>query len=136
MLHGGHGLVSTATDYLQFCQMLLNKGELGGKRHLSRKTVELITANHIAPDLMPLDLGGDELFGYGFGLGFRVLTDVGMGQTMGSKGEFGWAGAACTYFWIDPEEECIGIQMAQFQPGNHHLIADDFRVTAYQAIVD
>ena len=136
VLRGGHGLVSTATDYLQFCQMLLNKGELHGKRHLSRKTVELITANHIAPDLMPLDLGGDELFGYGFGLGFRVLTDVGMGQTMGSIGEFGWAGAACTYFWIDPEEEFIGIQMAQFQPGNHHLIADDFRVTAYQAIVD
>jgi CubicO group peptidase (beta-lactamase class C family) len=136
VLRGGHGLVSTVTDYLRFCQMLLNKGELNGKRHLSRKTVELITANHIASELMPLDLGGDELYGYGFGLGFRVMTDVGIGQTMSSKGEFGWAGAACTYFWIDPVEEFIGIQMAQFQPGSHHLIADDFRVTAYQAIVD
>jgi CubicO group peptidase (beta-lactamase class C family) len=133
---GGHGLVSTATDYLRFCQMLLYKGELDGKRHLSRKTVELITANHIAPELMPLELDGDELFGYGFGLGFRVLTDVGMGQTMGSKGCFGWAGAACTYFWIDPEEEMIGIMMAQFQPDSYYLIEQDFRVTAYQAIVD
>lgn len=136
VFRGGHGLVSTAPDYLRFCRMLLNKGELDGKKLLSRKTVELITANHISPGLMPLELEGEELFGYGFGLGFRVLTDVGQGQTMGSKGEFGWAGASSTYFWIDPVEEFIGIQMAQFQPGGHYPIADDFRVTAYQSIVD
>ena len=136
VFRGGHGLVSTVLDYLRFCQMLLNKGELDGKRLFGRKTVELITANHIDVDIMPLDLGGDEVFGYGFGLGFRVLTDIGKGQTLSSKGEFGWAGAACTYFWIDPVEEFIGIQMAQFQPGGHYLVADDFRVTAYQSIID
>jgi CubicO group peptidase (beta-lactamase class C family) len=62
--------------------------------------------------------------------------DVGQGQTMGSEGEYGWQGAGSTYFWIDPKEEFIGIQMAQFMPMNYHLIAPDFRVAAYQSITD
>ena len=136
VFRGGHGLVSTAPDYLRFCQMLLNKGELDGARLLSRKTVELMTTNHLAPGLMPYEIGGEYSPGYGYGLGFRVLLDTGQCLTLGSEGEFGWAGAACTYFWIDPKEEFIGIQMAQFQPGGHHKIAEDFRVAAYQAIVD
>jgi len=136
VFRGGHGLVSTAPDYLRFCQMLLNKGELDGKCLLGRKTVELMTTNHLAPELMPFEIGGTYSPGYGYGLGFRVLIDVGQCQSMGSEGEYGWFGAADTYFWIDPKEEFIGIQMAQFQPPGYHLIAQDFRVMAYQSIVD
>jgi len=136
VFRGGHGLVSTAPDYLRFCQMLLNNGELDGKRVLSRKTVELMTANQIVPELLPYEIGGVYSLGYGYGLGFRVLMDVGQAQRMGSVGEYGWAGAANTYFWIDPKEAFIGIQMAQFQPSDYHASAQDFRVMAYQAIVD
>jgi CubicO group peptidase (beta-lactamase class C family) len=116
--------------------MLLNKGELEETRFLSRKTVELMTVNHLTSELMPIELGGEYLSGYGFGLGFRVLLDVGQCQTLGSVGNFGWFGAANTYFWIDPNEELIGILMAQFQPNSYHLISDDFRVMAYQSIAD
>lgn len=136
VFRGGHGLVSTAPDYLRFCQMLLNKGELKGKRILSRKTVELMTVNHIMAELLPYEIGGVYSPGYGYGLGFRVLMDVGQCQTLGSAGEYGWAGAANTYFWIDPQEEFIGIQMAQFQPSDYHTSSQDFRVMAYQAIAD
>ncbi|MEW5815706.1 MAG: serine hydrolase domain-containing protein [Spirochaetota bacterium] len=136
VLRGGHGLVSTAADYLQFCRMLLNRGELDGTRFLSPKTVELMLVNHLEPRLMPLEIGGNYLPGYGWGLGFRVLMDVGQCLTAGTIGEFGWAGAANTYFWIDPKEEFIGILMAQFQPSGYYLIANDFRVLAYQSIVE
>jgi CubicO group peptidase (beta-lactamase class C family) len=136
VFRGGHGLVSTAQDYYRFCQMLLNGGELEGKRILGRKTVELLTANHLLPELMPYDIGGIDYAGYGFGLGMRVALDVAQTQLPGSMGEYGWAGAASTYFWIDPREALIGVQMTQFQPSGFHLIANDFRVAAYQAIVD
>jgi CubicO group peptidase (beta-lactamase class C family) len=136
VLRGGHGLVSTAQDYYQFCQMLANGGELAGARILSRKTLELMTANHLAPELLPYEIGGEYSCGYGYGLGFRVAMDIGQCQILGSEGEYGWGGAASTYFWIDPQEAFIGVQMAQFQPNGHYQIASDFRVAAYQAIVD
>jgi CubicO group peptidase (beta-lactamase class C family) len=136
VLRGGVGLVSTAADYLRFCQMLLNGGHLDGKRILGRKTVELMTSNHLAPELLPYELGGIYSPGFGYGLGFEVLMDVGQAETLGSVGAYGWGGAAATSFWIDPREELIGILMAQFQPSGYHLIAPDFRVAAYQAIVD
>ena len=136
VFRGGAGLVSTVRDYFTFCLMLINNGELDGFRYLSRKTVELMTANHLTSNLMPIELGGIFLPGYGFGLGFRVLLDVGQCQTMGSVGNYGWIGAANTYFWIDPKEDLIGILMAQFQPNSFHLISDDFRVMAYQAVAD
>jgi CubicO group peptidase (beta-lactamase class C family) len=136
VFRGGHGLVSTVGDYYRFCQMLLNGGELDGNRVLGRKTVELMVANHLLPEMMPYEIGGIYSPGYGYGLGMRTLMDVGQAQVPGSVGEFGWAGAASTYFWIDPREQFIGIQMAQFQPSGFHPIAPDFRVAAYQAIVD
>jgi CubicO group peptidase (beta-lactamase class C family) len=136
VLRGGVGLVSTAPDYMRFCQMLLNNGQLDGKRILGRKTVELMTTNHLAPELLPYEIGGITLPGYGYGLGLRVLMDVGQSESMGTIGEYGWAGAASTYFWIDPAEELIGVQMAQFQPADFHLLGPDFRVLAYQAIID
>jgi CubicO group peptidase (beta-lactamase class C family) len=136
VFRGGHGLVSTALDYYRFCQMLLNGGELEGERVLGRKTIELMVANHLLPDLLPYEIGGMYSPGYGYGLGMRVALDVGQTQIPGSVGEYGWGGAATTYFWIDPQEAFIGVQMAQFQPNGFHLIANDFRVAAYQAIVD
>jgi CubicO group peptidase (beta-lactamase class C family) len=136
VFRGGHGLVSTAGDYYRFCQMLLNGGELDGNRILGRKTVELMVANHLQPELLPFEIAGFDTPGYGYGLGMRALMDVGQAQTPGSVGEMGWSGAACTYFWIDPQEQFIGVQMAQFQPGIFYPIAPDFRVAAYQAIVD
>ena len=126
---GGAGLQSTAADYLRFCQMLLNDGELDGVRLLGRKTVELIRMNHISDDWQPLERAG-----CGFGLGFAVVTDVAETQGPGSLGTYSWGGLASTTFWIDPVEELIGILMTQ-------LIGDSpfhaqFRVLTYQAITD
>jgi CubicO group peptidase (beta-lactamase class C family) len=136
VFRGGHGLVSTAHDYLRFCKMMINMGKLDGSRVLGRKTVELMTTNHLAPELLPYEIGDIYSPGQGYGLGFSVVVDVGQSQTIGSIGDFAWGGAASTSFWIDPVEDFIGIQMAQFQPSGHHLIGADFRVMAYQAIDD
>lgn len=136
VFRGGHGLVSTAMDYYRFCQMMLNDGELGGTRILGRKTVELMTINHLAPELLPFETAGEYNPGAGYGLGFGVLMDVGQYQRMGSQATFSWGGAADTSFWIDPREDLIGVHMAQFQPGGYHLLGDDFRAAVYQAVVD
>ncbi len=136
VFRGGHGLVSTAPDYLRFCQMLLNQGQLDGRRLLGRKTVELMTTNHLAPELLPYEQDGVYSPGYGYGLGFGILMDVGQCQRAGSVGAYDWGGAASTCFWIDPKEEMIGVQMAQFQPAGHHPIEPVFKTLAYQAIAD
>lgn len=136
VLRGGHGLLSTAMDYWRFSQMLLNGGELDGQRILGRKTVELMTANHLAASILPYEIGGQSYAGNGYGLGFKTLTDVGQCLTLGSVGEFGWGGAANTDFWIDPQEDMIGVLMAQYQPAGFHAMGPDFRVAAYQAIID
>jgi CubicO group peptidase (beta-lactamase class C family) len=136
VFRGGHGLVSTAADYLRFAQMMLGNGALYGTRILSRKTVELMTTNHLPPNLMPYELQGMYSPGRGYGLGVETVTDLGQSQILGSVGTYGWSGAASTHFWVDPQEELIGIQMAQFQPGGFYPIDMDFRVAAYQAIVD
>ena len=135
---GGTGLVSTNLDYMRFAQMLLNKGELDGTRLLGRKTVELMTANHLPNELIPIRMGDFTLHGYGFGLGFRVMTDVPQSAMLGSAGEYGWSGAAYTYFWIDPKEELIGLFMSQFFPSRDLLapVRETFRVLAYQALID
>ena len=136
VFRGGVGLVSTASDYYRFCQMMLNWGELEGTRILGRKTVELMVANQLAPELLPVEVGGVPSPGLGIGLGMAVLMDVGQCMMPGSVGVYGWGGAANTSFWIDPREELIGILMAQFQPSGYHTLSPDFRVAAYQAIVD
>jgi CubicO group peptidase (beta-lactamase class C family) len=73
---------------------------------------------------------------YGFGLGFDVRTSVARSQIMGSVGSFGWGGAANTNFWVDPQEELIGLLMLQFMPSGHYPVTPDFRVLTYQAIID
>lgn len=136
---GGGGLVGTATDYMRFSQMMLNGGELDGVRLLGRKSVELMTTNHLPQHCLPMVAAkGWEHYtkGYGFGLGVKVLMDVPQSQTLGSVGEFGWAGAANTDFWVDPKEELIGLVMAQFQPPLYYPFGAQFKVLTYQAIVD
>lgn len=128
---GAGGLVSTAADYVRFHQMMLNGGELDGARILGRKTVELMTVNHIGD--LPVWLSGP---GYGFGLGYSVVKDLGQAGISGSVGQYGWGGAFCTYFWVDPKEEMIGIMMTQVIPYTHINIRQDFQVLANQALVD
>ncbi|GAF68830.1 unnamed protein product, partial [marine sediment metagenome] len=121
-LSGGIGLVSTASDYMRFCQMLLNRGELDGTRLLGRKTVELMTINHLPDELIPIQVQPHTLHGCGFGLGFRVLVDVPSAGRLGSKGEFGWGGAASTSFFIDPQEELVGLLLSQLSPSRYYPI--------------
>ena len=127
---GGGGLQSTAPDYLRFCQMVLNGGELDGVRLLGRKTVELITMDHISNDWQP-----NQRTGSGFGLGFAVVTDVADTHTLGSLGTCGWGGMASTTFWIDPVEALIGVFMTQLVGADSPFHAQ-FRVLTYQAITD
>ena len=128
---GGGGLVSSTSDYLRFAQMLLNQGELDGVRLLGRKTVELMTANHLPAGVHPFD---DTCSG--FGLGVSVLLDLAQSQSLGSVGTYGWGGAANTNFWIDPREQLIGILMLQFMPSDTYPVSPDFRTLVYQALVD
>ena len=132
---GGHGLVSTTNDYLNFAQMLLNKGEFQGVRLLGRKTLEFMTLNHIPSDVLPLDIGGWEMAGLGFGLGFGVVIDPARTGVINSAGNYGWGGAAATNFWIDPQEDLIGIVMTQIMM-NLLPLGDDFRAMTYQALID
>lgn len=132
---GGGGLVSTAADYLRFAQMVLNKGELDGVRLLAPKTVELMTTNHLPPALLPMVLS-EPMPGLGFGLGFSVLMDLAQAGIIGSVGSHGWGGWATTRFWVDPQEQLVGIFLTQYIPSDTYLVADDFRTLVYQALVD
>lgn len=128
---GAGGLVSTAADYFRFHQMMLGGGELDATRILGRKTVELMTANHTGD--YGVWLRGP---GYGFGLGYSVVTDLGPSAMPASEGSYSWGGAFCTSFWVDPKEELLGILMTQVRPYNHLNIRQDLATLAYQAIVD
>ena len=121
---GGAGLCSTVLDYARFCQMLLNKGTLEGTQILDSKTVETMTQNQIGD--LKVNLAPDH-YKYGFG----VAVNTGGGTT--SAGEYSWSGFWSTYFWIDPQEELIGIIMAQTFP--MQPILDRFQKQVYQSIV-
>jgi len=128
---GGGGLASTVTDYVRFAQMLLNGGALDGVRLLSRKSVELMTMNHLRPGIHPFGRPSQ-----GMGLGVGMVIDLAQTQALGSVGAYGWGGAASTNFWVDPQEDLIGIFMTQLMPSGTYPVVDDFRVAVYQAIVD
>ena len=132
---GGGGLVSTAADFVRFAQLVLNKGELDGVRLLGRKTMEYMTINHLPPALLPIKME-EPMPGTGFGLGFSVLMDVAQSDLMGSAGAHGWGGAANTHFWVDPQEQLIGILMLQYMPSHTYPVTSDFRTLVYQALVD
>jgi CubicO group peptidase (beta-lactamase class C family) len=135
-LSGGGGLVSTASDYMRFCAMVLNGGQLDGVRLLGRKTVELMTTNHLPDELVPIRFENYALDGYGFGLGFSVRVDLADSSSLGSVGMFSWAGYANTFFWIDPQEDLIAIVLLQYLPFGHYPIRGQFQTLTYQAIVD
>jgi CubicO group peptidase (beta-lactamase class C family) len=117
LFSGGGGLFSTAPDYLRFCQMLLNGGELDGVRVLSQQTVKQMTTNALPSDIRIFGNEVGELAGRSFGLGFAIRTDPVHSFTPGAVGSFSWAGHWGTQFWIDPAEKLIGIQMIQAAPG-------------------
>lgn len=124
---GVNGLYTTAADYMTFCQMLLNKGEWKGKRLLSRKTVELMTQNHVG------DLYNGA--GEGFGLGFAVVENVAETKLLGSEGIFYWSGANNTHFFIDPKENLVAVFMTQLAPFSN-AYHTKLRQHVLQAIVD
>ncbi|HYK99670.1 MAG TPA: serine hydrolase domain-containing protein [Steroidobacteraceae bacterium] len=125
---GGVGLASTARDYLRFAQMLLGRGALGGVRILAPKTVELMTSDNLPP--------GTEYWqpGVRFGLGVAVVTDPAQAGIIGSKGAFGWPGAASTWVDIDPKEDLVALLMVQYFPRDLPFDAE-FHTLVYQAIV-
>ena len=132
---GGGGLVSTAADYWQFVNMLLNEGELFDVRIIGRKTLEFMTRNHIKADLLPLAIGLANIPGRGFGLGFDVVMDAAQTGVINSEGNYGWSGAAATNFWVDPQEQLAGIIMTQLMD-NMLPFQQDFRALTYQALID
>ena len=130
---GGGGLVSTTRDYLRFCQMMLNGGTLDGERILSRKTVELMTIDHVPDGTNAVSILAR---GYGFGLDFAVHRDPTLSGLNGSVGEYNWGGLAGTMFWIDPSEDLIGLYMIQALPPRFEGSRNQFKRLVYQAIVD
>ncbi len=136
---GGGGLVSTAGDYLRFCRFMLNKGELDGVRLLGRKTVELMTSNHLRGDMAAMGMprfSESSYEGVGFGLGFSVMLDPARAQILGTPGEYAWGGAASTAFWLDPAEEMAVVLMTQLSPSSTYPIRRELRVLTYAAILD
>jgi CubicO group peptidase (beta-lactamase class C family) len=134
---GGSGLLSTVADYLCFARCILNRGELDGARLLGPKTVDLMTANHLPVELLPIAFEGTEpMLGMGYGLGFGVMLDAAQSGVLGSSGDYSWGGYAETYFWIDPSEDLIAILMAQYLPSQTYPIRKEFRSAVYQALLD
>jgi CubicO group peptidase (beta-lactamase class C family) len=121
LFSGGGGMVSTAADYARFCQMLLENGRLGGTRLVSRRTLALMTSDHLpegtryGPDLFALfgGLAPASAAGYGFGLGFAVRIAEGRSPVPGNLGDYFWTGAYGSYFWVDPKEELHAVLMLQ-----------------------
>lgn len=127
---GGAGFLSTAMDYAKFLQMMLNEGEYNGQRIISRKTVELMTTNHLGNVDFPWS-GGT-----GFGLGFATTEDIGEKGELGSNGEYGWGGAYHSTYWVDPKEELVVVYFTQVIPANGLDDHGKLRSLIYQAIVD
>jgi CubicO group peptidase (beta-lactamase class C family) len=138
LVSGGGGLVSTASDYLRFCRMLLNGGALDGVRLLSPKTIELMSANHLPggkelPDLSISLFSEAAYAGVGFGLGFAVTVDPARSLLPGTAGDISWGGMASTFFWIDPREQLIVIFMTQLMPSATYPVRRDLRTLVYSA---
>ncbi|BCA58518.1 serine hydrolase domain-containing protein [Sphingomonas sp. HMP6] len=139
LVSGGGGLVSTALDYHRFCTMLLNGGELDGARIVGRKTIELMTMNHL-PGGSDLAAMSKSLFseaanaGTGFGLGFAVNIDVARSMIPGSVGEYYWGGMFSTAFFVDPVEQLSMVFMTQMSPSNVYPIRRELKTLIYSAL--
>ena len=128
---GGGGAVSTTDDYVRFAQALLNGGRLDRARLLGRTTVAFMASDHLGPISATIRRPG-----YTFGLGFQVRKDVGLDGQSGSIGEYGWAGAGGTYFWVDPKEQVVAILMTQAPGPSRVYYRQLFKELVQQAIVD
>ena len=141
-ISGGGGLVSTAADYLRFSRMLLQGGELDGARLLAPKTLALMTANHLPGGRDMSSLSSPSMFseaaydGVGFGLGFATTISQAATLIPGSTGDFFWGGAAGTFFWVDPEEDLIGLFLTQVLPSSAYPVRRQLRTLVYSAITD
>jgi CubicO group peptidase (beta-lactamase class C family) len=137
---GGGGLVSTMADYVRFAEMLRRGGELDGVRLLSPRTVRLMTTNHL-PGGADLTAFGRPLFsettfdGVGFGLLGSVTLDPVTAKVPGSVGDFGWGGAASTFFWVDPVEDITCVFMTQLLPSSTHPIRSQLKQLVHQALI-
>jgi CubicO group peptidase (beta-lactamase class C family) len=128
LFSGGGGLVSTASDYLRFCQMLLNGGELDGVRVLSPATVRRMTTNALPPETRFAN-------GSTFGLGFGIRSDAAWSTVPGSVGSYFWSGVWGTYFWVDPAEQLVAVQLIQVAPGKDGPLNHTFRNLTYGAFL-
>ncbi|MDA1074527.1 MAG: serine hydrolase [Proteobacteria bacterium] len=132
-IRGGHGLFSTLDDYARFARMLLD-GRAPDGRHLISSTMHrFMQANRLPADQLPLRIGMNVLPGYGWGLVGRVMLDQGQAVGITGQGEFGWAGAASTFFWVDPSMNLTGTIMTQYA-GSALPLADDIRTAAYASL--
>ena len=139
LLSGGAGLVSTATDYMRFCQMLLNGGSLGDVRLVAPETVEMMCTDQLHDDLKPYVVDKDMVSysrGCGFGFGFCVVDDITEHGFAGSNGMYFWFGLASCYFWIDPAKDLIAVLMTQFMPGTYYPLESEFRADVYGALIE
>lgn len=133
---GGTSLSGPVMDYARFAQMLVNSGELDGARILSPTTVDLMASNHLPDGVARGAAGGGEASGEGYGLGVRVVIDPAKAGNLTSAGTFGWSGAAGTHFFVDREQELIGVFMVQRQGQGGFGMSDQFETLVYQAVVD
>lgn len=138
---GSGGLVSTVADYMRFCKMLVNGGELEGVRILGPRTLRYMTRNHLpgGQDLATMGRNAPvetSRAGTGFGLGFAVLLDPAAAQISGTPGEYYWSGAASTYFFVSPEDDLCAVLLTQLQPSAAYPLARQLRQTVYQALTD
>ncbi len=130
---GGGGLLSTLGDYSRFAHMLANGGELNNVKILSRKTIELMSTNHLQPEVLP-SYNWDYLKGYGYGLGVRVMIDPALAGSNSSIGEFGWCGLAGTWVMIDPKEKLSAVYMQQMLPNFEAYHHPRLRSVIYSSI--
>jgi CubicO group peptidase (beta-lactamase class C family) len=128
---GGAGLVSTASDYARFLQMLVNGGELDGTRLLKTETVRTMTRDQVPGLTLAFESHGDR-FGYGFG----VVSEAARDRGLGSPGTISWGGFYHTYFFADPSKKLVAVVMTQLYPWRHLTMRDDFRKAVYQALLD
>lgn len=138
---GGGGLVSTAGDYMRFCEALRQGGKLGDVRLIGPKTLTLMRSNHLPGGADLADIS-QSMFseatyrGVGFGLGFAVTTDVAKTMVAGSVGEYWWGGAASTAFWIDPVEDICVVFLTQFLPSSLYPIRRELRSMVNAAVLE
>ncbi len=130
---GGMGLFSTLDDYTKVAQFLHSGMAPDGARLLSKASIDMLWRDRIPTAQKPLMIGPFAMAGYGWGLGGRVMTDLSQAMVLTGMGECGWAGAASTYFWIDPKRNLIGVVLAQYI-GSKIPIGEDFLTAVYQAL--